>query len=137
MTRTSEIDRLKAEVAATARMMAAARLVDAFGHASARLPGGGFLMTSTAPLLTTAADTILTVGDSGETIHAPQASRWRSSFTLGSTGRDPTSAPSAAATEPPWLPGEGGAPRCPAYLRAVPCVASPWPLGEGGAPRCH
>ena len=71
MTRTSEIDRLKAEVAATARMMAAARLVDAFGHASARLPGGGFLMTSTAPLLTTAADTILTVGDSGETIHAP------------------------------------------------------------------
>ena len=71
MTRTSEIDRLKAEVAATARMMAAARLVDAFGHASVRLPGGGFLMTSTAPLLTTAADTILTVGDSGETIHAP------------------------------------------------------------------
>ena len=68
---TSEIERLKAEVAATARMMSAARLVDAFGHASARLPGGGFLMTSTAPLLTTAADTILTVGDSGETIDAP------------------------------------------------------------------
>ena len=68
---TSEIEHLKAEVAATARMMSAARLVDAFGHASARLPGGGFLMTSTAPLLTTTADTILTVGDSGEAIDAP------------------------------------------------------------------
>ena len=68
---TSEIERLKAEVAATARMMSAARLVDAFGHASVRLPGGGFLMTSTAPLLTTAAETILTVNDSGETIDAP------------------------------------------------------------------
>ena len=68
---TREIERLKAEVAATARMMSAARLVDAFGHASARLPGGGFLMTSTAPLLTTTADTILTVNDSGETIDAP------------------------------------------------------------------
>ncbi len=68
---TSEIEHLKAEVAATARMMSAARLVDAFGHASVRLPGGGFLMTSTAPLLTTAAETILTVNDSGETIDAP------------------------------------------------------------------
>ena len=65
------IDDLKAEVAATARMMAAARLVEGFGHASARLPGGGFLMTSTAPLLSTAAETILTVDDRGETIHAP------------------------------------------------------------------
>ena len=68
---TGEIEGLKAEVAATARMMAAARLVEGFGHASARLPGGGFLITSTAPLLSTTADTILTVNDSGETIHAP------------------------------------------------------------------
>ena len=68
---TSEIERLKAEVAATARMMAAARLVEGFGHASARLPGGGFLMTSTAPLLSTTSETILTCDDEGRAIHAP------------------------------------------------------------------
>ena len=68
---TSEIERLKAEVAATARMMAAARLVEGFGHASVRLPGGGFLMTSTAPLLSTTPETILTVDDSGNAIDAP------------------------------------------------------------------
>lgn len=58
-------------MAATARMMAAARLVEGFGHASARLPGGGFLMTSTSPLLSTIPETVLTVDDSGEAIDAP------------------------------------------------------------------
>ncbi len=68
---TSKIERLKTEVAATARMMAAARLVEGFGHASARLPEGGFLMTSTAPLLSTTSKTILTVDDEGNSIDAP------------------------------------------------------------------
>ncbi|MYI56294.1 MAG: class II aldolase/adducin family protein, partial [Acidimicrobiia bacterium] len=68
---TSEIDRLKAEVAATARMMATARLVEGFGHASARLAGGGFLMTSTSPLLSHTAEEILTVDDEGNAIDAP------------------------------------------------------------------
>ena len=66
-----EIEGLKAEVAATARMMAAARLVEGFGHVSARLAGGGFLMTSTAPLLSTVPESILTVDDEGNTIDAP------------------------------------------------------------------
>ena len=52
-------------------MMAAAGLVEGFGHASARLPGGGFLMTSTSPLLSTAPGTILTVDDTGALIDAP------------------------------------------------------------------
>lgn len=37
-------------VARAARMMAAAGLVEAFGHVSARLPGGGAAITSTLPL---------------------------------------------------------------------------------------
>lgn len=68
---TNDNDALKAEVAATARMMASARLVDGFGHASARLPGGGFLMTSTSPLLSHTAEEILTVDDEGNAIDAP------------------------------------------------------------------
>jgi ribulose-5-phosphate 4-epimerase/fuculose-1-phosphate aldolase len=39
-----------AEVATTARLLAAAGLVEAFGHVSARLEGGGFAISSTAPL---------------------------------------------------------------------------------------
>ena len=52
-------------------MMSAARLVEGFGHASVSLPGGGFLMTSTAPLLSTTPETILTVDDEGNAIDAP------------------------------------------------------------------
>ena len=66
-----ETERLKAEVAATARMMAAAGLVEGFGHASARLAGGGFCMTSTSPLLATTPEQILTVDDEGVVIEAP------------------------------------------------------------------
>ena len=65
------VETLKADVATTARMMAAAGLVEGFGHASARLPGGGFLITSTSPLLHANADTILTVDESGTVIDAP------------------------------------------------------------------
>jgi ribulose-5-phosphate 4-epimerase/fuculose-1-phosphate aldolase len=38
-------------VARVARLLAAAGLVEAFGHVSARLPDGGFVITSTAPLV--------------------------------------------------------------------------------------
>ena len=38
------------EVASVARLVAAAGLAEGFGHVSARLPGGGFAITSTAPL---------------------------------------------------------------------------------------
>lgn len=65
------IDDLKAEVAATARMMAAAGLVEGFGHASARLPDGGFLISSTSPLFQTTADTILTVDEFATVTDAP------------------------------------------------------------------
>jgi len=48
-----------AEVATVARLLAAAGLVEAFGHVSARLDDGGFAITSTAPLgRATAADTL-------------------------------------------------------------------------------
>ncbi len=61
---------LKAEVAATARMLAAAGLVEAFGHVSARC-SGGFLITPTSPMLNAVADTIITVSDSGEILDDP------------------------------------------------------------------
>jgi ribulose-5-phosphate 4-epimerase/fuculose-1-phosphate aldolase len=70
-TMTSEIDGLKADVAATARMMAAARLVEGFGHSSARLPGGGFLMTSTSPLLSHTAGEVLTCDNESHAVDAP------------------------------------------------------------------
>ncbi len=44
-------DELKQAVADTARMLAASELVGAFGHVSARLPDGGFLITATRPML--------------------------------------------------------------------------------------
>lgn len=46
----SDADLVRAGVARTARMAAAAGLVEAFGHVSARLPGGGLAITSTRPL---------------------------------------------------------------------------------------
>ncbi len=63
-----DIDALKAEVAAIAQMMAAAGLVEGFGHASARLPDGGFLITSTSPLFQASAESIITANDRGEVI---------------------------------------------------------------------
>lgn len=62
---------MKTEVAATARMLAAAGLVEAFGHVSARLQGGGFLITPTSPMLDAVAGTVITVDDAGVVIDDP------------------------------------------------------------------
>lgn len=62
---------LKSEVAATARMLVAAGLVEAFGHVSARLDGEGFLITPTLPLLDAVADTVITVDDAGAVVDNP------------------------------------------------------------------
>lgn len=48
------------EVAAAARMLAAAGLVEAFGHVSARTPGG-FLITSTRPMAAARAEDVIEV----------------------------------------------------------------------------
>ncbi|ADB49494.1 class II aldolase/adducin family protein [Conexibacter woesei] len=48
---------MRAAVAEVARIVAGARLVDAFGHVSARVPGG-FLLTSTDPLGTQSARSV-------------------------------------------------------------------------------
>jgi len=62
---------IKEEVAHTARMIAAAGLVDAFGHVSARLPGECFLLTSTAPMFSTTSESIVTVRLDGEVLEDP------------------------------------------------------------------
>ncbi len=62
---------LKTEVAATARMLAAAGLVEAFGHVSARLSGEGFLITPTLPLLDAVADTVITVDGADAVVDDP------------------------------------------------------------------
>ena len=64
-------DELKAEVAATARMLATAGLVEAFGHVSARLDAQRFLITSTLPLLGATAGTVITVDAAGAVIDNP------------------------------------------------------------------
>ena len=67
------IDFLKAEVASTARMLSVAGLVEAFGHVSARLEGGGFLITPTLPMLSAAATTIVTVNSHDVVVEDPAA----------------------------------------------------------------
>ena len=62
---------LKTEVAATARMLAAAGLVEAFGHVSARLSGEGFLITPTLPLLDAVAGTVITVDGADAVVDDP------------------------------------------------------------------
>lgn len=62
---------LKTEVAATARMLAAAGLVEAFGHVSARLDGDGFLITPTLPLLDAVAGAVITVDGAGTVVDNP------------------------------------------------------------------
>ncbi len=54
------------DVAAHARLLARAGLVEAFGHVSARVPGGGLAITSTAPLATAATATVLVCTAAGE-----------------------------------------------------------------------
>ena len=63
--------RLKTEVAATARMLSAAGLVEAFGHVSARINDGQFLITPTTPMLEAGAETIITVGPDGRVVDNP------------------------------------------------------------------
>jgi len=65
-------DGLAANVAQTARMLAAAGLVEAFGHVSARLPGGGFLITPTSPMLEVTSEVIITVNDDGVVVGDPR-----------------------------------------------------------------
>lgn len=59
------------QVAYTARMLAAAGLVEAFGHVSMRLDEERFLITSTLPMLDASAETILTVDVNGEVLENP------------------------------------------------------------------
>lgn len=54
-----------AEVAAVARLLAAAGLVEAFGHVSARIDGGGFAITSTAPPGRATAEATLACDEAG------------------------------------------------------------------------
>ena len=60
---------LRGAVASTARMLASAGLVEAFGHVSARTPTG-FLITSTSPLFEATADDVIRV-ESGGPIEGP------------------------------------------------------------------
>lgn len=55
-----DLERLRSDVASTARMLASAGLVEAFGHVSARTPSG-FLITSTSPLFEATADDVIRV----------------------------------------------------------------------------
>jgi len=55
----SATDEIRNEVAAIARLLSAAGLVQAFGHVSARLPSGGFAITSTDPMLAATSETVL------------------------------------------------------------------------------
>ncbi|MYD03931.1 MAG: class II aldolase/adducin family protein [Acidimicrobiia bacterium] len=60
---------LKEQVADTARSMAAAGLLEAFGHVSSRV-AGGFLITSTKPLFEATEADVITVED-GEPVEGP------------------------------------------------------------------
>ena len=51
------------QVAAIARLVAAAGLAEAFGHVSARLDGGGFAITSTGPLGAATEESVLEVAN--------------------------------------------------------------------------
>jgi len=55
-----------AEVASVGRLIAAAGLVEAFGHVSARTAGGGFAITSTAPLASATAAGVIACDDDGQ-----------------------------------------------------------------------
>lgn len=64
-----DLARLKGAVASTARMLASAGLVEAFGHVSARTPTG-FLITSTSPLFETTSDDVIRI-ESGVSTGGP------------------------------------------------------------------
>jgi HCOMODA/2-hydroxy-3-carboxy-muconic semialdehyde decarboxylase len=56
---------LAEQVAATARALVAAGLIEAFGHVSARLDDGGALITPTTPLVATTAEQVVRVDAAG------------------------------------------------------------------------
>ena len=60
---------LRSAVASTARTLASAGLVEAFGHVSARIPGG-FLITSTSPMFEATSDDVIRV-ESGVLVDGP------------------------------------------------------------------
>lgn len=60
--------RVREEVARTARMIAAAGLVEAFGHVSARLPEGGAAITSTRPMDAARAEDVVVLDASGRPV---------------------------------------------------------------------
>lgn len=62
------IPRVAAEVASTARLLAAAGLVEAFGHVSARDGAHRFTITATTPLGAAADDTVLGCDAAGEPV---------------------------------------------------------------------
>jgi len=62
------VERIREEVAETARMIAAAGLVEAFGHVSARLPGGGVAITSTRPMDQARAEDVVLLDESGAAV---------------------------------------------------------------------
>lgn len=71
MADTATVDAVRVEVAATARMLCAAGLIEAFGHVSARLPDGGVAITPTSPLLAvTAADVVIVDADGVAPAHS-------------------------------------------------------------------
>ncbi|MEO3785449.1 class II aldolase/adducin family protein [Actinocorallia sp. B10E7] len=61
------VERVREEVARTARMIAAAGLVEAFGHVSARLPDG-VAITSTRPMDAARAQDVVLLDASGEAV---------------------------------------------------------------------
>jgi HCOMODA/2-hydroxy-3-carboxy-muconic semialdehyde decarboxylase len=60
----------RAEIAATARMLARARLVHAFGHVSMRV-GDGIAITSTRPLLAASDDDVVLLDGDGTPVEGP------------------------------------------------------------------
>jgi ribulose-5-phosphate 4-epimerase/fuculose-1-phosphate aldolase len=56
------------EIAHVARMLSRAGLIEAFGHVSARLTGGGFVLTPTSPLLDAGAEEVLELTDGGDVL---------------------------------------------------------------------
>lgn len=59
---------MREDVADAARICARMGLVEAFGHVSARLPEGGFMITATRPLPGARAAEVLQLSDEGEII---------------------------------------------------------------------
>ncbi|MCD0452071.1 class II aldolase/adducin family protein [Actinocorallia sp. API 0066] len=64
----SAVEAARANVAAVARMTARAGLVEAFGHVSARLPGGGAAITPTLPMDAVRPEDVVVLDPSGRAL---------------------------------------------------------------------